>query len=226
VPRSLHIPRRIGDVLPVADLLMQDKAIVLTGATSGAGAAMRADRRQIPTFNKSELRAVWVDAFNSGIKSPQEVAQLIADVRAAHANAIFVQVRKRGDAYFNLSIEPRADDLKQVPETYDPLAYVIEQAHAARPPIEVHAWLNALPIAKASEPPTNTLNVFASHGIAAQGGDNWLSKNVNGSYASDNLYFLDPGHPQAVGEAYARALPPAEGRPLPSTCRSLPRASR
>ncbi len=197
-PRSIAVPRVIRDALPFFDAPSETDAVMFNGATTGAGSAARAESKQMSLFNKSELRALWVDAFNPGIKSPQEVAQLIDDAHAAHVNAIFVQVRKRGDAYFNQSIEPRADDLKRAPDDYDPLAYVIAQAHAANPPIEVHAWLNAMPIAKASDPPTTAPHVFASHGTSAQGDENWLSKNVNSSFVSDNLHFLDPGHPQAA----------------------------
>ena len=170
---------------------------VSASETVGATAAARTEARQRPLFNLQQLRAIWVDAFNPGIKTPREVDQLIERMHAARVNAIFAQVRKRGDAYFNRSIEPRADDLNEAPGNYDPLAYLIEKAHAATPPIEVHAWLNALPVAKASEPPTDTLHVYSAHGTNAPDADNWLSKNVNGALASDNLYFLDPGHPQA-----------------------------
>ena len=56
-----------------------------------------------------ELRAVWVDAFHDGFKTPQQVDDLVAWARAANLNALFVQVRKRGDAYYLKSLEPRAD---------------------------------------------------------------------------------------------------------------------
>ena len=147
--------------------------------------------------SRAEFRAFWVDAFHGGIKSRAEVDQLIRDVRAARANAVLVQVRRRGDAYFNHSIEPRAAELRKQPD-YDPLAYLIEAAHAARPCIEVHAWLAALPIATASVPPTAPEHVYHSHGPAAPGEEMWLSVAADGSLAVEDTLSLDPGHPAAA----------------------------
>ncbi|MEP7200501.1 MAG: family 10 glycosylhydrolase, partial [Chloroflexota bacterium] len=133
----------------------------------------------------------------AGFKSPPEVDQLVRDMQTAHANVVFAQVRKRGDAYFNQTIEPRADDLRALPD-FDPLAYLIARAHAANPPIEVHAWLNALSIANANELPTDPSHIFAQHGPDASGDALWLASNANGRFIADNLYFLDPGHPAAA----------------------------
>ena len=88
-----------------------------------------------------QYRALWVDAFHDGIKSPAQVEKLVSDAHRANLNAMIVQERKRGDAYFNLGDEPRATDI-QGPADFDPLAYVIRLAHAMTPRIEVHAWLN------------------------------------------------------------------------------------
>src|SRR5690242_4625287 len=73
-----------------------------------------------------ELRAVWVDAFHDGFKTPQQVDQLVAWARAANLNALFVQVRRRGDAYFSKSIEPRTEDPDFAPN-FDALQYLIDK---------------------------------------------------------------------------------------------------
>jgi uncharacterized lipoprotein YddW (UPF0748 family) len=92
-------------------------------------------------FGPPQYRAMWVDAFHDGMKSPAQVEKLVADAHRANLNALIVQVRKAGDAYFNHSDEPRATDITGPPD-FDPLAYVIKLAHASVPRIEVHAWLN------------------------------------------------------------------------------------
>src|SRR5712692_8872714 len=56
-------------------------------------------------FGPPQYRALWVDAFHDGIKSPSQVEKLVADAHRANINALIVQVRKAGDAYFN-----RADE--------------------------------------------------------------------------------------------------------------------
>ena len=193
-----HAAARLPGTAPAAnapDAAALAPAAPLSGETGAAGVSARPDSSMRPSPNLAQWRAIWVDGFNPGIKSPAEVDRLIADVHAVRANVIFAQVRKRGDAYYNRGIEPRADDLRTQSDDYDPLAYLIQRAHAARPPVEVHAWLNAMPVARAGEPPTSTLHVFATHGLSATGADNWLSRSASGGYVSDGLYFLDPGHP-------------------------------
>ena len=160
--------------------------------TSGISPRVAIKRR-----SRSEFRAFWVDAYHAGIKSPAEIDQLIRDVRAARANAVLVQVRRRGDAYYNRSIEPRAAELRKQPD-FDPLAHLIEAAHAVRPRIEVHAWLAAMPLATASAPPAAPDHVYHSHGPAAPGDEMWLSVAVDGALAVEDTLSLDPGHPAAA----------------------------
>ena len=78
-------------------------------------------------YGPPQYRALWVDAFHDGIKSPAQVQKLVADAHGANINALIVQVRKAGDAYFNRSDEPRATDILG-PRDFDPLAYVIRLA--------------------------------------------------------------------------------------------------
>src|SRR5687767_9785459 len=78
-------------------------------------------------FDPPELRAVWVDAFHDGFKTPEQVDRLLAWARAANLNALFVQVRKRGDAYYLKSIEPRSEDPDLAPG-FDVLQYLLDNA--------------------------------------------------------------------------------------------------
>lgn len=146
---------------------------------------------------REEWRAFWVDAFHDGIKTPQQVDQLLADVRRANANAVVVQVRRRGDAYFNRALEPRTEDPALTPG-FDALQDLIDKAHAAEPRIEVHAWLATLPIWNSATPPRSPEHVFNRHGVGAQGRDYWLMERVDGVNRSGADYVLDPGHPDAV----------------------------
>lgn len=68
----------------------------------------------------AEFRGFWVDAYNPGLKTPQQISQLVADAKRANANAILAQVRRRGDAYYLSSIEPRTADVTLTPN-FDPL---------------------------------------------------------------------------------------------------------
>ena len=110
-------------------------------------AARRAWRPRRPSepLDPPELRAVWVDAFHDGFKTPEQVDELVAWARAANLNALFVQVRRRGDAYYLKSFEPRAEDPDFAPG-FDALQYLIDRAHQGPQRLQVHAWLATLPI--------------------------------------------------------------------------------
>ncbi|TME18782.1 MAG: hypothetical protein E6I70_06950 [Chloroflexi bacterium] len=134
----------------------------------------------VPLVGPPQYRALWVDAFHDGIKTKAQVNTLIDRAHRANLNALFVQVRKRGDAYFNLGLEPRADDPALARRPFDPLAYLVDRAHRANPRLEVHAWVNTFFVGKDSA-------VYQTHG------DEWGNRTAGG----DTGGYLDPGVPQA-----------------------------
>lgn len=81
-------------------------------------------------------RALWVT--RTTLASPDAVAQMVRAAEAGGFNTLVVQVRGRGDAYYAGTLEPRAPELASKP-AFDPLAAVLEQAHAAG--LKVHAWV-------------------------------------------------------------------------------------
>ncbi|MDQ2098222.1 MAG: family 10 glycosylhydrolase [Tychonema bourrellyi B0820] len=149
----------------------------------------RANALTPPLPQTAEFRAFWVDAFNPGFKTPQEVTKLIADAQRANANAIVAQVRRRGDAFYTSAIEPRTLD-PNVPAGFDPLQDLIDKAHATG--MEVHAWMVTLPVVSGGKLPAN--HVWQQHGPNAPGRDNWAMLTSSGEAKG----FLDPGHPDAL----------------------------
>ncbi len=151
---------------------------------------------------RPEIRALWVDAFHDGAKTPAQIDRLVQDAVQANINTLIVQVRRRGDAYYNRSIEPRTEDPGLHPG-FDALQYLIEQAHAQH--LEVHAWLNTLVAWNSATPPKDPGHVWNLHGPQATGADNWVSyyRTYNSAQRcwSDQLtssYYLDPGNPAAL----------------------------
>jgi uncharacterized lipoprotein YddW (UPF0748 family) len=92
------------------------------------------------------MRGLWVDAFHPGFKTPEQTSAMVAKARSCGFNALFVQVRKRGDVYYRSSVEPLAKD-SQV--GYDALADIITKAHAAG--LEVHAWISVYEVYRDSK---------------------------------------------------------------------------
>lgn len=102
----------------------------------------------------TERRAVWVTRYDwTGVgqaPDPAKIDEIVANVAGAGFNAIFFQVRAAGDAYYTPGLEPWAARLTgSLWETlghdpgWDPLARLIERAHAAG--LEVHAYANVYP---------------------------------------------------------------------------------
>jgi uncharacterized lipoprotein YddW (UPF0748 family) len=88
----------------------------------------------------TEVRGLWV--VRTGLVSPGEVDQVVERARAGGFNALFVQVRGRGDAFYSSKLVARSVLLEGQPASFDPLARLIEKAHAQG--MAVHAWVNVL----------------------------------------------------------------------------------
>jgi uncharacterized lipoprotein YddW (UPF0748 family) len=128
-------------------------------------------------YGPAQYRAIWVDGFNDGIKSRAQVEKLVADAHRANLNALIVQVRTRGVAYFNRADEPRARDITG-PRGFDPLGYLIKVAHGSTPRVEVHAWLNTFFVGEES-------GVYVKH-------PDWVNRTNDGVTGG----YLDPGIPE------------------------------
>ncbi len=145
-----------------------------------------------------EVRALWVDAYHDGFKTPRQADQLIADARKGNFNTLIVQVRRRGDAYFDNRIEPRAEDPSFAPN-FDALQYIINKAHADEPRIEVHAWISTVPIWSNKDAlPRDADHVMNVHGPGKDGGDYWLMRRDDGETWDGEGFDLDPGNPDAA----------------------------
>lgn len=85
-----------------------------------------------------QVRAMWVTT--ESLYDQGEVERLVATAAAYDVDALFVQVRRAGDAYYASASEPRSRKLEGQPDDFDPLAEVIACARLFD--VEVHAWLN------------------------------------------------------------------------------------
>ena len=156
------------------------------------------DRTDVSSFRNpapGQLRGIWVDAFGPGLRSPQEIDQLVTNAQSMKLNAIFAQIGRRGDCYCNNAAMPRTQD-PAVPAGFDPLAYLLERAHGVG--IQVHAWIITTAIHNDTTPPLDPNHVFNTHGLTKTGRDNWLMVRSDGATRAGNDFLLDPGHPDAA----------------------------
>ena len=145
----------------------------------------------LPPKSHTEMRGLWV--VRNSLASPAQIAHVVATARSHHFNALFVQVRGRGDAFYQSSLEPRAEELAAQPFSFDPLAEVIRQGHAAG--LQVHAWMNTCYVWGAGRKPYSKSHVVNQH-------PDWLARDAHGHYTLKSVKecegaFLTPAHPAA-----------------------------
>ncbi|PJA51741.1 MAG: hypothetical protein CO167_12395, partial [Candidatus Marinimicrobia bacterium CG_4_9_14_3_um_filter_48_9] len=85
---------------------------------------------------KLQVKGLWV--VRGTLTTPARVDQMIRFAISGGYTDIFVQVRGRGDAFYESKMVPKSSLIR--PRTFDPLADIIHQAHGAG--IRVHAWFN------------------------------------------------------------------------------------
>lgn len=166
---------------------------------------------------RTEYRAFWVDTFNTNLNNHTDVVTVVNNAKAAKANAIFVQVRRRGDSWYLNSLEPLGDRVPIQPG-FDPLQDIINVAHAEG--IEVHAFviMNAIwgraPNLFPPENPNHAFNLHGGYDAATNtiipGPNNWLTRTLlpDTTPASTAISFqghrfgtdfwFDFGHPDAA----------------------------
>jgi uncharacterized lipoprotein YddW (UPF0748 family) len=162
---------------------------------------------------RTEYRAFWVDTFNTALNNHNDVLVVVNNALAAKANALFVQVRRRGDSWYLNSLEPLGDRTPIQPG-FDPLQDIINEAHAHD--IEVHAFVIMSAIwgrAPNLFPPENPNHAFNLHGgfdaatnTIVPGPNNWLTRTLlpdggtityqGHRFGSD--FWIDFGHPDAA----------------------------
>lgn len=135
--------------------------------------------------SRQEFRGAWVTAWNHGFLTLSEADQTVAAAKSANINALFIQVRKVGDAYYSSEYEPRGSNIPD--PGFDPLAYIIEKAHAEG--IEVHAWINVLRVQSGA-----TVSAAPGHVCAVH--PEWLTCDATGCVKAPDGVFLDPGAPE------------------------------
>lgn len=107
----------------------------------------------------SETRALWV--LRSSLASSASIATVVSSARTFGFNALLVQVRGRGDAYYASQLEPRAEELQTQPAAFDPLQELLTAAHQAG--LQVHAWVNVGLVSSASDLPRSPNHVVYEH---------------------------------------------------------------
>lgn len=145
-----------------------------------------------------EMRGAWISTVwnldwptvgsrNNEAQQKQEFITLLDKLQATGLNSVIVQVRPKGDALYNSSLNPWSDILTGTQGKnpgYDPLAFMIEETHKRG--MEFHAWFNPYRITTSG----TDVNALASNNMAR--------KNPSWAIAYNNALYYDPGNPEVV----------------------------
>jgi uncharacterized lipoprotein YddW (UPF0748 family) len=176
---------------------------------------------------KREFRAVWIatvdniDWPSSKTLEPeaqrQEFSSLLDFHKRVGMNAVFVQVRAAGDAFYAKSSEPWSEWLTgrqgRRPEPFwDPMEFMIKEAHQRG--LEFHAWLNLNRLVHKSATSVSTDNISYTHPEWILNYDGYklfdfgipevrdfitqVTVNVAKNYDVDGIHFDDYFYPYAV----------------------------
>ncbi|MFC1725211.1 glycoside hydrolase family 10 protein, partial [candidate division KSB1 bacterium] len=124
-----------------------------------------------------KFHAFWATRFS--LTSEESIDRLIDFAVKGGFNNIFVQVRGRGDAFYNSEIVPKAEELEKLNNKgFDPLKIAIEKAHEKN--IKVHAWINTLFTWSKPALPQNQNHIVNRH-------PDWFMQNHQGNLSVDFL---------------------------------------
>ncbi len=176
---------------------------------------------------KREFRAVWIATVDNidwpsskrmePDKQREEFSALLDFHKKVGMNAVFVQVRAAGDAFYAKSAEPWSEWLTgkqgQVPSPlWDPLDFMIGESHKRG--LEFHAWLNMNRLVHKSSTSVSSQNISRTHPEWILSYDGYklfdfgipevrqfitdMTVNVAKNYDVDGIHFDDYFYPYAV----------------------------
>jgi hypothetical protein len=140
----------------------------------------------------AELRGVWITRF--AYSSQAGLEAIIDRAAAANFNAVFVQVRGNGDAYYRSAHEPWARNLTGVlgrDPGWDPLQVAIDRARLHG--MELHAYVNALSGWITSQAPVPAAEGPVQHPLYLH--PEWVAVDSTGVNRDSEYLYFSPGIP-------------------------------
>jgi uncharacterized lipoprotein YddW (UPF0748 family) len=136
-----------------------------------------------------EARCAWFSRFEWNSRS--DIEDEIANIADCNMNAVLFQVRGEADAFYISTWEPWSHNVGNGYPGYDPLAVAIYEAH--RQGLELHAYVNAMPMWGQSFSPSSDLHIWNAHPDWVMVNSSGVPMDPTGSYS---YAFASPGVPQ------------------------------
>lgn len=110
-----------------------------------------------PGAQKPSRMAMWV--IRDQMTNKESIDKVIDFAGRNGFTDLFVQVRGRGDAFYQSSLVHRSQSLPG--NNFDPLEYILGQAHPKN--LKIHAWLNMYLLWSSDEKPPYKQHLFYQH---------------------------------------------------------------
>ena len=166
---------------------------IIAGARNIGGGNATSNRNS-DVANQQELRGVWVASVSNidwpskkGLSVEQQKRDFITildNVKKWNMNAVFVQVKPAGDAFYPSKYSPWSEYLTGTQGKdpgYDPLKFMVEEAHKRG--IQFHAWFNPY-------------RLTATGGREKLSNDNIGKKRPDWTVVYGGHVYLNPGIPE------------------------------
>lgn len=137
-------------------------------------------------------KCLWIKS--DSMKSKQSIDKALFSAYEYGFNKVFMQVRYRGDAFYNSKIVLKSN---LVAVDFDPLSYAVQLAHSLG--IEIHAWFNTYILWSSNYKPYDNNHIYITK-------PDWLASNIYGKSDSNidisiphsqnwEGIYLSPNHP-------------------------------
>ena len=143
-----------------------------------------------------EGRYLWV--VRNTLTTKQGIDRMLEFATLNRFNHLLVQVRGRGDAYYNSDIVPKSHFIQQI--DFDPLNYLIPKAKEKG--INVHAWVNTYILWSSNKKPLHEDHILYKNPKWMDQNNN-LEMNINNELKKNNYsnngyegLYLAPNHPK------------------------------
>ena len=111
-------------------------------------------------------KCLWIQS--DSMKEKESITNALFFAYEYEFDSVFLQVRSRGDAFYNSEIVPKNNFIE---EDFDPLDYAITLGHSLG--IEVHAWVNVYILWSSTYKPYSLNHLYYHY-------PDWLEVNVHG----------------------------------------------
>ena len=147
---------------------------------------------EVYAADKKDMRAVWISTvysadypstINNEDAQKEEFIEKLEQAQALGLNTVVVQVRPKGDAFYESDLNPWSAVLtgvQGVDPGYDPMAFMIRETHKRG--MEFHAWMNPYRI------------TTSGTDLSALSVDNMARKHPDWILTYNNAMYYDPAN--------------------------------